>query len=71
MLDRIRRTVTDDHVVVALLANHELEHARKGHEKGQIGVNLGRGIKSTASYVHAARRIGRPTPQRTPPGGMY
>ena len=29
MLDRTRRTVTDDHVVVALLANHELVHARK------------------------------------------
>ena len=29
MLDRTRRTVTDDHVVVVLLANHELAHARK------------------------------------------
>ena len=29
MLDRTKRTVTDDHVVVALLANHELVLARK------------------------------------------
>ena len=47
MLDRTRRTVTDKHVIVALLANHKLKHARKGHKKGKKGVKLGRGIKST------------------------
>ena len=68
MLDRTRRTVTDDHVVVALLANHELEHARKGHEKGHEQGSIWGGA---STQLRAARRIGRPTPQRTPPGGMH
>ena len=66
MLDRTRRTVTDDHVVVALLANHE--PTRKGHGGAKCVLIWG----GASSQLRAARRIGRPaTPQRTPPGGMH
>ena len=61
------RCMTDDHVVVALLANQKLEHARKGHETGQKQGSI---WGEASSQLRAARRIGRPTPQHTPPGGM-